>query len=1458
MIKYLLLLENSEGISTELTCAACSDNSRSMKNLNRTDSAQFQVIRKLAGELLFTKFNKLVANWEIHALDRASSISSELFIAMFSSNLIALLFLEHVIDKGAYQDAQVWSKQSSDTINEMLAYAIDTDAWPETTTTAYMTQILQSVQPLLPPCRTFDLTQFSSNSPRLSLLLSKIGRLCIDRPLSTSKVQAEIGDDMMDSDQEDSTQASQKQVDEVRNGLPRDMLGLVVSRSTAFAATSSRLVLLHEISKGSDVSGMVPHGFYDYVAALSMENFVFTSGIIIEVLQSDFVTEDIDATKLMTQLAELLSSHAFTRCEVVMVLCLDVLVGLGSRWMQIDDIEGSLSEVASQIYRYFIETGLERQAATTEVLKHIVDMLFLLIRMEPDYGTKSGLSSPKASLFAILGSGQTSVRFYAGKRLHEIFGQFLLADHDKLFLDILETLPSDTNWLEMMALRMYVLASLASKWSNLLRRCIYHIVEIPGKSKITIPHASHCLTEIANALRLHTSRDILALFAPQLLFTWVDNEAISDLPYEVFGFSNLREFIENVQDELAGLLTMRAQDDRLEEIASILGIEQKTLLERSFTKVMSYAIGQDAKGTKLGATSPATIVSKVRAKLGQDLYYKSLNLHFVEIVALSFSLIDQESDIERYFRRSKDLTPAADIYAAIRSLGTSNTVLPPNQQPMFSGKIFSSQMSILCSQTAFVHSTLYTPTLLTYMARRLLSSMHFALGSLHSCSILRKLRILISLAGNAALSGYPLEMLLHSMHPFLIDAECTDDAIGLVKYLLEGGSEHLSKNPSFVAGLGLSYLGRLRIFLRSTQSSTTQESQFKSTMSAAQDFRIWFGKYLKRYESPGLRTQVKNSFEVLLDSAYDAEFIGNVELGNSESNLLFQLLRDERKNVLLSRSSRRAALNMLCSEFQLPSSFRKDIFGRDSLSMLHAEVVWKSCHGQTVSNDYLSWAGRVLGRAFAASGEIHNRLSREFSLRDWDEIDTNQSSAANVLQLLQDLTLDVDSRTVGLAEVALRLIISSSAEDPSSNLQQNVSTQLYMASQWTPYQIPPSEEYVAPPTMWVKNDINDMLSAGAILYPNWLQNLCLGVAHSSPNSHLLKALPPILQAEPSFAERMFPFILHLSLSISDENHNFSKKKLSKAFGGWLEQNSADNTQNVRILLNAILYLRTQPMVNEKSSAERARWLDIDYFQAAKAAIWCGMPKTALLFVEEIGSTQVKSSRRSSAMAEPAKVTSGLLLSIFENIDDPDMYYGVEQPATLQSILARLEYEKDGAKSLAFRGAQYDSHVRQNEGTATTEIFSLVKSLDVLNQSGLSHALLQNQQTVGMTTESMSSMFHTARKLEQWDLPVPTIHQSNQVTIYKTFQALHTAKDRTKLTLALNEGLETTMRHLVGKSLSANALHESLQTLASLTEADEVISSQSSEDFEEMLARFDQRSAWMKTGRSVLFIQQYIW
>jgi serine-protein kinase ATM len=1453
VLRYILLLDASLAKNMDGSCLSCPKDDVSGIQIHLLNTAHFQSSRKLILDLLHPKSKDILESWKSYLIER-SSISTDMFRSIFNSCVLMALAMRHCVNLNSTQSSSIESNVL-DLCTELMSFlrAGDNETLYET--------LYQTLHPFAPPCGTTEFDQLSVKEPHMLKIFVIIARVLIDRGARSDEAYAP-NDDLMDLD-DFPKMHSQHRLESQMATMPRKDLSLEMWLGSFNLVVGGRILLVVAANDNPDITGYLPSQFIDHFLSQTDEEIIASRRLLQEILTSELVIDDTDTKNILERLAEILSSNAFDRCEVTLGMCLDGLAGLEPFWSSSSNDSGG-AYAASQMYIWFITVVLENGLASPEVLKGMSRLLLILMRTSPAYGKDAfGLPSPRSSLFNILEKGDASVKFSVGSQLFRVFKLFILKDHDDVFVDILNKLPRDPDWLEGIYVRLFVFEKLASNWPTLLRRCSYHIFETAGKISECVEHATRSVKNISLALKVDGPRQVFALFAPQMLFTWLapnekdpakKPEDISKIPFRIFGFSSLQELAEDAQEEVTALVVMRSQDEILEKLASILEIEESILLQNSFTKVIAYCVAYDICPPK-NVTKYVKGETRVRKKLGQEVFAHLLHLHFADIIALFFNLVNQENKVEKSFEKVDTLKDAARILKEMKGFSSSNVELPPNQQPTFRPKYLNTQIEYVCSRTGQEVGSLYTAALVTSIARKLLNTVHPALGSLHACSVLRKLRILISLAGKSAAQGYPLEMLLRSVRPFISDPECTDDAIGIIQYLMSEGSMSLLNTPSFVADLALSLLGSLRALLYSTKASTTQESQYKSTMSKAEAFHEWIGRYLVKYNSPALDSELQSHFQTLVQSALQTTVLGDVKYGTAESHLLHQLLRDEQMDGgLLSKPSRELALSMLCSNFQSPASFRNDIFGTDELSIANASVVWKSCKGLE-NKQYLSWAARVLGRAFAASGRIHEELLQESNLSKLEQLaaatapDESGDSRGGILSLLRELTQGHDVQVLGLAESALRVISSTSDDTLDSLFQKHLSESLVVASNWMPYQIPPSELESTPQDL----SLDEQLLPEAIIRDQWIRELSTALALAVPKDHLLRSLVPILRQVPGFAEQAFPFILHLVLSVSNQGHHASKREISNAFSGWFENSATTEKNKLKMLLNAVLFLRTQPLPGEKSSADRLRWLDLDYMKAATAAAECGMFKTALLFAEEISSQPARSSRRSlSINSEQSDVPTALLLTIFESIDDPDMYYGVKQNASLDTILARLEYEKDGQKSLAFRGAQYDSHIRRQNPESTQDVQSLVKALDVLSLSGLSHSLLQGQKTIGMTPASLESMFRTARKLEQWDIPVPSTSNSNSITVYKAFQAVNNSLEYSTILQAINEGLESTMSTLVQHDLGASALHDSLQTLATLTEMDEVLSSRGSQQFEEVFTRFQDRSGWMKIGRYVAF------
>lgn len=1399
--------------------------------------------RKLITELLNPKVDEIqnfCSNWSTQRDQNnvAVYVTSDRLQSALNSLITAALLLPHAI-----QDNDRQSQELESNIFTVLSNLLDAVSMSTERESLHQC-ILSIVRPYLPSLTAEQMGKFNHDWSQLHRLLADVSIALAAHPHSSSSLRRGEENEM---DLDDEFEGNRRESRKISNQseAPRRESALATSAHAFHADTVQRLRFVEVLFQDKNQIGLVPTKFLTEFLVQGDNELLLCRNLVRDIVETDLIINPDDAYTLLERLAVLIGRSAYSSCEIALDTCLDVMHGLMPMW---SDGNKDLSGLASDLYSFFLSKGLGGNLLSQNGQKRFAKLLFRLTQLHDKFTEENGLEPTTTSLLNLMRSANIPVKYCIGKGLPSLFGRFILKVHDEVFIDVLDSLPNDIASFEGISVRLFVLSDLAQAWPTLLRRCVYHIFETPGNIPRSKPHATHCLRKISQNLRLDDPQELFDLFAPQLLYTWLENDTFDVMPFEIFGFGTLEDLLKRAQAEILALMVMRGQDEAVAEFATHLETAADQLFQRNFSKIIAYSMAHDISVPR--PENGQSGESRVRKVLGREKFLENIYVSFADILTVFFFLMDQEDPIERAWAKDEQFTYASRAMADIHACGHSEVVLAANQQPTYRAKYLNREMALLCSRTEYEVNALWTPALVVKVARRLLDSTHTALGPLHACAVLRKIRVLVCLAGPHALGAYPLMMLLHSIRPFVVESESADDALGLSRYLLEKGSVSLTETPAFLAGYALSILASLRVFLESTQSSTTQESQFKSTMNKAQQFHTWFKRYLDQYESPILlKESQRDSFRTITQCAAQIRSYGNAEKNTSESHLLLEILHDmDASSALLDESSRKLALALLCGKFRVPSTIDVDVVGGDLEAKEISKAVWYSCSSPVLSDEFLAWAGRVIGRSFAASGHVNEGILKESDLSKSARLSTGDyDSELALVNLVQSLTTDSDSRTAGLAESALRLVVTEAAIEGDHHLtaacQKMVSAQLLAASSWNPYRAPPSDNSVA---ATIPEDV--VFSADAFETTSWSQSLAVHLADSVPGDILLSSLSALLQNVKGFASQAFPFLLHLVLFHERDKHNTVRKKISAAARHWFKQTSPVALQNTKTLLNAILYLRTQKIPGESSIAGRTQWLDVDFSLASEAATKSGMSKTALLLTEISNSELAasRSSRRSSAAR--VQDNTELLLEVFENIDDPDAYYGLSQTATLDSVLGRIEYEKDGNKSLAFRGAQFDSNLRRDVTASRLDSQSLVGTLNNVGLTGIAHSLLQTQTNLDSSSNTVDSTFSTARRLEMWDLPAPETTLCPSVILYKAYQGCNQADTFERARGAVHNGLSEAVRIATRGGMRAVDIRECLRVLATLTELDDALNGKEPANAEKLLQDFETRALWMKSGR----------
>ena len=1255
-------------------------------------------------------------------------------------------------------------------------------------------------------------------------------------------------DDAMDLDDGFESQGSRQFVMERVQSIPHNEY-LASTNAGAFKASTIAAVVLcslvnqSSLSKG-EISAKDPSTIVEYLVSLDAHEFLSAKAILIELMNSRYKTSTQDVASCLEYVAqELLQSYDYERCEVSLGLCLDIMTGFSAFWT--DPIMSEVADLGSNLYEWFIKVALQREISSPHVHICMSSMLQQLIKIRPQYAHTLSLESARTSLFHVLRDGNLVVKFSVGKSISEIFGLFVLKEHDNILEDVIHTLPEDSGWIEGIALRLYVLAHLGAAWPTLLRRSVYAIFETPQHVPEALKHAGYCLDYIAKTLCLPSTRSLFYLFAAQIVYTWSDTEdqSMTSMPYKIFGYGSIAALFDHVKDEIMGQIVMRGKYEEAMEVANILKVPLEDLLEASFSKAAAYSIARDISMPPIRNSQVPGAESRLRTMVGKEVYNSLVVRYFPEILSLLYRRMDQEAHILKGFEKHPLFEGPRATYDKMRSISSSDQAVPVNQQPSFKAGYLVDIVAHLCRRTHYEAESIWTAPLYIYILRELLNDLHKALGSLHACSVIRRVRILIAMAGSAALENYAIEMTLHALRPYLADVHCADDALGMMQYLVEAGSMYLQRVPSFITGFAVLTLTSVKQFLGSSQDSTTQESQFRSTISKASSFHIWFAEYLRRYDSPELSEDTKRSFSKMINAASNIRASGNARNGTYESDLLLEILEVEVNGWrLLTTTSRKSILQFLCTDFEHPPATHEDVLESEERTLTYAPSVWSICRQIRCSDNFLLWAGRLLGRAYAMTGSVIRCLHsdvRDMPIASSNTVSPILQSVSTIVSALSDLLDDEDPAANGAAEMTLRSIIASAdAKDQSFDYKSQVSQAVLEGLTWTDYERPRSQIECEE-----KLDLVSSLRLEKITSTSaWLRNICIAMASTLADCPLVSKLAAILYTVNGLANTIFPCILHLVLLEDRTQRRQIQPILTDGFHRLLGDNDHRYVEHRRALLQALLYLRQQPYPDETNKADRSQWLDINHGIAADAATRCSMFNAALLFLETTFSEAAKSSKRASDMHVEQPVEA--LIKIYTNIDEPDSFYGVQQPSSLASMKTRLEFEHAGFKSLSFSGAFFDSQIRFGEGGEQTSIEDMVQTLDNLSLHGISRSLFSDTSR-GISADAI---MRNARKLERWDISVPSTEESSINSVFRMFQGLNTATDRKQVTSVVDVAVLSCIKQL-SFGRTSEQLRGSLSALVSCAEVDTVFSSgHSAESLQGAWNSLSARDEWMKFER----------
>jgi len=1150
------------------------------------------------------------------------------------------------------------------------------------------------------------------------------------------------------------------------------------------------------------------------------------------------------------------SVYNWDRCESATGFCLNIMYSSVTDWTTSTSPSNSVGE---STYLWLCNLTAAQSQVSNVIKVQFIDLLYQMWLKSPKYAMNSSdIPSVRTTLLTLLSDGDIHVKFRVAENLTNIFAPFEAGQHEKIMNDIQDVLPSDPNWREGIAIRLFVYERLGSEWKSLLRRCFYGIVEtvlhVPGAA----PQAKTCLRQMTKSLSLIEPRDLLKLFRSQLLFTWFDSHSVEMLPWTIFDYSCAEELFQELRSDIIGILLSRGiehgADQKLTTFLDLSSSKLDVNVRHSFARVAAYAFIQDIRAKNPDGTGNSDAETRVRASLASSEYTQLLPAEHHLVLGHIFLRLDQEDNISKALEKRTAVAHTA--MNEMTALCSSSEQLPAPQQPSIKAKFLPALIERFQSRlTNQGINNIWSPQQVCAISRMLLDDINPVLGDSHTVRIARRIRILVALSGGIVLKDYPLEQLLHGLRPLLTMVGHNQDAIGIFQYLLDKGKSYLESRPDFFAGMITALFLELQ---KHGAYRTTAVDASEATLSL-RSLNQWLAQYLDVYEPKGLDKRSLNLFKRMSEAARRIHQAPNARPGTPESALLLALLDDDDQFPFLMPRARSTVAKLFCAQFEAPSTFRDDILGNDEQASKYAARLWKLAEYAEKHEHFHAWTARILARAFSYSGHIPNNLIDESNYKKSRALAIASPvlapSKIALLSSVANLLGSSRSQVIGLAEGAIQSCLVAYTNHPEletiedylpqsvvetfSTTQAQVQVLALRANEHIASGAEPNESLEVLLTRPVSRSSKD-----------WVRGMVSTLIAGAQGEPLLGVVAPLLRAASGLASRIFPFVLHIALRQDEDQGSTLRKQLSRLFGELITNFTEIQMEYVRAIIEAILYLRTQHLSDEKTIFDRNFWLDLDYQALAQAAVSCNMHKTALMFVEVAHThRELLNGRQRKAQSKP----EDLLLSIYKALDEPDSFYGVHRADTVASLGDRLAYEGNSIQSLLFRGAQLDSLYRNSDVESAMWRTEIVTSMASANLNTIVHDIMSTTGTGSVDTSAVRSLTTAALQLSRWDVAVSATVVEPGAVLYRTLQGIAMGQDVHDMRRIANVGLLQISGELRKSTVLASSISTAVVALASLHELDQLLSIRGSEQFKEVSSLIRRRNRWMETGRYVIDI-----
>lgn len=216
-----------------------------------------------------------------------------------------------------------------------------------------------------------------------------------------------------------------------------------------------------------------------------------------------------------------------------------------------------------------------------------------------------------------------------------------------------------------------------------------------------------------------------------------------------------------------------------------------------------------------------------------------------------------------------------------------------------------------------------------------------------------------------------------------------------------------------------------------------------------------------------------------------------------------------------------------------------------------------------------------------------------------------------------------------------------------------------------------------------------------------------------------------------------------------------------------------------------------------------------------------MYTSALLFLElacEYSDLRITSLEDQAAPTEDERTARDLLYAVYENVDEPDGFYGIPVVDASQSLLRQYQHEGQALSTFGLQGARY-------EGTSTIAsqtTLSVVEAVSTFGLNRLALALLEPSRSHGSIREAdvpADLPFHLSWRSGSWSIPADErLDRSSAASIYAALRGAYRERDAGRWSASVSAGFAVELRKLVAVDMNSPVADaKALDALLSLRE-----------------------------------------